>query len=187
VSRVPEDAVALSNGSDFQQRLPENIATLKGNVSNTQAVVIQLRDQTGLIVAAASQMLMPRPPGNSPLGSGRPYEVAYSIIYPGKGTLYSWCVESSDSALTKFLAQRRSDGAAWSGEFASQMTSGPRADGKCNIDHGTGEFAGARGTFRKVHVFTRFDPTQKPALGIVAETRYILEIDRQKSGHSTTK
>lgn len=175
--RIPSDVIASSNGSDFMPRMPENVPILEDAAANTLPTIVQLRDRSGKVVAVASEIGMPRP-HKPTMKRGETFEIAYSIAVPGRGMLYTWCLESFDPALAKLEAETRimrAEGKVWTGRVAGIETVGPRSDNKCDVTHGSGEFEGVTGTFYKEHVITRVD-NSRAVLGMSGETHFYLDL-----------
>jgi hypothetical protein len=173
--KMPQDVISASTSYPGFPSTPTNVSKLDGGLGMAKAIVVQAHDESGAVVAAATQLVMPRP-GKTKVDTPDPYEVAYSIIYPGRGTLYAWCLEAAPDTMTDEFRKAMAD-PSWKGMILQKMTIGPRPDGKCAIDHATGEFEGMQGSFHKVHRMwaRRRDATYD---GFVGDTQYVIELHR---------
>jgi hypothetical protein len=174
--RLPDDIRANTNGAEFFTRIPTDIPKLEGGSTNSQAVIVQFRDESGTVVGVESEMIMPHP-GNAALKPGEEYEVGHTLLFPGRGTLYAWCVETFPPEMSRVRALAQTTGKPWTGIVEARTTRGPRADGKCDINYGTGEFDGTHGTFLKTHIIRSVDLSTY-SQGYHGETRYVIELEK---------
>jgi hypothetical protein len=140
---APGDLVAFTTGRDFpaHMHVPPGIASFAGTeIESAVIAVVMLRDKSGKVVGFGSELEVRLPPDDK----GETVDVYFTIVLPGRGTL--------------FLQEFKNAGNNLSGEVHSEIsfspTVGPGTDGKSVILCGTGEFAGVQGShFQRIHVY----------------------------------
>jgi hypothetical protein len=137
----PGDMFAFTTGGDFppHMHVPVGILSFKGTeLDRSVCACMRLRDQTGKVVAFGSELeVLP-----SPDDKDRPVDVYFTILFPGRGTLF-FQTSKKNANLTSGI----------DGGMIFEPTVGPGEDGKSVILWGTGEFAGIQGShYQTVHI-----------------------------------
>lgn len=152
---LPADAIALTHGGGPIAAFPEGIATLRDTpVANTLALTVRVRDSAGRIVGLATE-LEDFPRGEM-LDSGKVWDTYWTVMIVGRGSLYLHEKESLGPAVSRIFADAAQRGRDWEGFHRESSTVGPLRDRNGAIVGGTGDFAGARGTFREIGTLRRF-------------------------------
>jgi hypothetical protein len=171
---VPGHEVALTHGGLVPMApFPPGIATLsEPNVRGGLLLVTKLRDATGDVIGFATELEALSP--ETSLAQGRiATDTFWTVVVPGRGTLFLHQTEDNWNLLTRIalpaLLLRRD----WTGDWTHVNSVGPRPDGRGAVVGGSGEFAGARGSFIEVGRLRRFGADG--AMEFTMELRVVLE------------
>ncbi|MBY0563156.1 MAG: hypothetical protein K2P58_03130 [Hyphomonadaceae bacterium] len=150
VIEAPADFIALTHGGGAPLRqAPPGIATLADTpIPNALALTARVRDGAGRIVGLATE-LEDFPPASSP-GGEAVWDTYWTVMVVGKGTLFLHQTESLGATVGRVFREAASEGRGWTGSHTESSTVGPVAGRHGEIVGGTGDFAGASGTFREI-------------------------------------
>ncbi len=144
----PGDILAVTHGKQVSiAAYPPGIPDLAGTpVGDTLLLLALLRDAGGAVVGIASELehfpTLPVEPGTR-------WNTYWTLVVPGRGTLYACQQEALSAALVAAFGEAAGRG-DWHGLIRKQNTVGPGADRLGRIVGGTGAYAGAGGTFAEV-------------------------------------
>jgi hypothetical protein len=171
---VPGHEVALTHGGIVPMaRFPAGIAALgERNIRLGLGLITKLRDVTDEVVGFATELEAASPATS--LSQGRIMtDTFWTVVVPGRGTLFLHETEENWNLLTRIalpaLLLRRD----WTGDWTNVNTVGPRPDGRGAVIGGTGEFAGAQGSFIEVGRLRRF--SRAGTMEFTMELRVALE------------
>lgn len=156
---LPTDGIAITHGGDMALGTgPPGIALLQeAQVKNGLAMLAKLRDVNNLVVGFTSE-LETFPKGADLLNDDVVWDTNWTLMIPGRGSLYLSQQEHSGELGAKVVNPVLESGEAWRGEWTVTTTVGPRPDGYGIIVGGAGEFAGATGKFIEIVTLTAFEP-----------------------------
>jgi len=156
---LPADGIAITHGGDMALAPgPPGIALLQETqIKNGLALLAKLRDVNSVVIGFASE-LETFPEGADLLSEGVVWDTDWTLMIPGRGSLYLSQQEHSGELGAKVVIPVRETGEAWRGEWTVTTTVGPRPDGYGVIVGGAGEFAGAAGKFLEIVTLTGFEP-----------------------------
>ncbi len=154
---LPADGIAVSHGGEFGLAAgPPGIAMLsEPRVRNGLALLVKLRDANDQIVGFASELEV-FPPG-ADFMRDIVWDTDWTLVIPGRGTLYLRQQEHSGELGPKVIAPTEASGEPWRGQWTVTTTVGPRADGRGVIVGGAGEFQGAGGSFVETVTLTGYE------------------------------
>ena len=156
---LPADGIAITHGGDMALTAgPPGIALLQeAQVKNGLAMLSKIRDANNAVIGFASE-LETFPEGADLLADDVVWDTSWTLMIPGRGSLYLSQQEHSGELGAKIVIPVQETGEAWRGEWTVTTTVGPRADGFGVIVGGAGEFAGAAGKFVEIVSLTGFEP-----------------------------
>jgi hypothetical protein len=125
-------------------------------IDNGLALLVKLRGPDGQVLGFASE-LEAFPANADPLHENVNWETDWTLVIPARGSLHLHEQEHSGEVGPKIINPVLETGTAWHGTFIETTTVGPRPDGNGVIVGGTGEFAGAVGTFVEIVTLTGFE------------------------------
>jgi hypothetical protein len=156
IFRSPEDGIAVTHSGDLPMAAwPPGIGLFsEAAIERGLVIIARVRNTEGAIVGFAVEYEV-HPPGDM-LTEDLRWDTDWVVVLPGRGmlALYQW--EHSGELGPKVIRHTRTTGKDWIGDWTVQTTVGPRDDGQGIIVGGTGEFAGATGTFVEIDRVTRF-------------------------------
>lgn len=154
---LPADGIAVTHGGTMALAAgPPGIALLaEPRVRDGLALITKLRDASGEVVGFASELEV-FPPG-ADMMRDIVWDTDWTLVIPGRGTLYLRQQEHSGELGPKVVGPTRETGEPWRGEWTVTTTAGPRADGRGVVVGGAGEFEGAGGTFVEIVTLTGFE------------------------------
>lgn len=147
---MPEDGISLTHGGALAIRaMPPGIATLRDTpIPNALALTTLLRDSERRVVGLATELeefpLSPAPEGE-PV-----WDTYWTLMIVGRGSLLLHEKESLGPTVGRIFREAASEGRGWAGSHTESSTVGPLPDRNGEIVGGTGDFAGASGTFREI-------------------------------------
>ncbi len=158
-AELPGDGIAITHGGDAGLATgPPGIALLQEErVRHGLALLAKLRDKDNVVIGFASE-LESFPAGADMLKEDVVWDTSWTLMIPGRGSLYLSQQEHSGELGAKVIIPVRETGEAWRGEWTVMTTVGPRPDGYGIITGGSGEFAGASGRFAEIDTLTGFEP-----------------------------
>jgi hypothetical protein len=171
---VPGHEVALTHGGLVPMApFPAGIAPLtERNVRLGLGLVTKLRDVTDEVVGFATELEAASPATN--LVQGRIMtDTFWTVVIPGRGTLFLHETEDNWNLMTRIALPALLTRRDWTGDWTNVNTVGPRPDGRGLVVGGTGEFAGAKGSFLEIGRLRRF--TASGAMEFTMELRVALE------------
>jgi hypothetical protein len=171
---VPGHEVALTHGGIVPMApFPPGIASLgEPNVRLGLGLVTKLRDVTGDVVGFASELEAASP--ETSLAQGRIMtDTFWTVVVPGRGALFLHQTEDNWDLVTRIALPAILLRRDWTGDWTNVNTVGPRPDGRGAVVGGSGEFAGARGSFIEVGRLRRFGAAG--AMEFTMELRVALE------------
>jgi hypothetical protein len=121
--------------------VPVGILSFKGTeLDRSVCACMRLRDKSGKVVGFGSELeVLP-----SATDKGAPVDVYFTIVLPGRGTLFFQTFKKNEDLTSNAAA----------GEWTFEPTVGPGKDGKSVMLWGTGEFEGVQGShYQKVHIY----------------------------------
>ncbi len=153
------DGIAVDHdGNMIMGTFPPSIRHFEGEaLANTAAFMLKLRDKTGTVVGFSSELEV-FPPEDIVM-SDVVWETIWTLVIPGRGSLYLHQQEHSGDLGPKIVIPMRESGKDWVGDFTTTTTVGPREDGRGVILGGTGEFEGLGGSFVEIDHVTGFSST----------------------------
>ena len=156
---LPTDGIAMTHGGDVALASgPPGIAVLQEpKISNGFALLAKVRDANNEVVGLASELEI-FPAGVDMLRENVVWDTSWTLMIPGRGSLYLHEQEHSGELGTKIIIPVQESGEAWHGDWTVTTTVGPRADGYGMIVGGFGEFEGASGKFQEIVSLTGFEP-----------------------------
>jgi len=157
--KLPVDGLAMTHGGDVALASgPPGIATLQEpKISNGFALLAKVRDANDEVVGFASE-LESFPAGVDMLRENVVWNTSWTLMIPGRGSLYLHEQEQSGELGSKVIIPVQESGEAWHGDWTVTTTVGPRANGYGVIVGGFGEFEGASGKFQEIVTLTGFEP-----------------------------
>lgn len=163
------DTVAVTRGSlQGGKGIPEGIQPFdEPAISGGLADLQKMRNKAGEVVGFGIQLEVWTP---DETGKPKPrFETSWTIVLPGRGTLFLHQVEDPSTLFGKIKAAR-SGPQPWHGVIDERTTVGPGPGGVGIIVGGTGEFEGQRGTFIETNQFTDLDSRTASAGGATSAT-----------------
>lgn len=156
---LPADGIAMTHGGDVALASgPPGIAVLQEQkISNGFALLAKVRDANNEVVGFASELEI-FPAGVDMLRENVVWDTSWTLMIPGRGSLYLHEQEHSGELGAKIIIPVQESGEAWHGDWTVTTTVGPRADGYGMIVGGFGEFEGASGKFQEIVSLTGFEP-----------------------------
>lgn len=171
---VPADAIALTHGGGAIAPFPEGIMSSQDTpVASSLALLTRVRDDKGQLVGLASE-LEDFPAGKT-LGGETVWDTYWTVMIKGRGTLLLHEKESLGPTVGRIFADAVRKGQAWSGSHTESSTVGPLPGRNGEIVGGTGEFAGARGSFQEIGTLRSFSP--KGELAATIELRVVFDAE----------
>jgi hypothetical protein len=157
--QLPDDGIAITHGGNMALAAgPPGIALLKeAHIKDGLALLAKLRDANNEVIGFASE-LETFPEGADLLSDGVIWDTDWTVMIPGRGSLYLREQEHSGELGAKVIIPVQETGTAWHGDWTVTTTVGPRPDGYGVIVGGAGEFAGATGKFLEIVTLTGFEP-----------------------------
>jgi hypothetical protein len=157
--QLPIDGIALTHSGDMVLGAgPPGIALLtEERVRNGLALLVKIRDGNDEVVGFASE-LETFPEGKDVLREDVIWDTDWTLMIPGRGSLYLRQQEHSRGLGPKIIVPVRESGVPWRGEWKTTTTTGPRADGHGVIVGGAGEFEGVTGRFLELITLTGYEP-----------------------------
>jgi hypothetical protein len=156
---LPADGLAMTHGGDVALASgPPGIAVLQETkISNGFALLAKVRDADNEVIGFASE-LESFPAGVDMLRENVVWDTSWTLMIPGRGSLYLHEQEQSGELGAKIIIPVQESGEAWRGDWTVTTTVGPRPDGYGTIVGGFGEFEGAKGKFQEIVTLTGFEP-----------------------------
>ncbi len=157
--KLPSDGLAMTHGGDVALASgPPGIAVLQEpKISNGFTLLAKVRDADDEVIGFASE-LESFPAGVDMLREDVVWDTSWTLMIPGRGSLYLHEQEHSGELGSKIIIPVQESGEAWHGDWTVTTTVGPRADGYGMIVGGFGEFEGASGKFQEIVTLTGFEP-----------------------------
>jgi hypothetical protein len=145
--RAPEDIIAVThNGSNIIDPRPTGIALFdEPALRSGLLLVAKVRNAEGAIVGVALESEEVDPVSNPLLGRMR-MNTDWTILLPGRGTIFVTQIEDAGSA-GKTILPAVILGNGWNGQADFVSTAGPDSNGRGLIVGGTREFQGISGSF----------------------------------------
>jgi hypothetical protein len=171
---VPGHEVALTHGGIVPMtRFPAGIPPLREpNIRLGLGLVTKLRDVTDEVVGFATELEAASP--ETSIADARILtDTFWTVVVPGRGALFLHETEDNWDLLTRIALPALLLRREWTGNWTNVNTVGPRPDGRGLVVGGTGEFAGATGSFLEVGRLKRFTPDG--AMEFTMELRVALE------------
>jgi hypothetical protein len=152
--RAPEDIIAVThNGSNIIDPRPTGIALFdEPALRSGLLLVAKVRNAEGAIVGVALESEEVDPVSNPLLGRMR-MNTDWTILLPGRGTIFVTQIEDGGTAGKKILPAVILGG-GWNGQADFISTAGPDSSGRGLIVGGTREFQGISGAFVEVSHLT---------------------------------
>lgn len=147
---APRDLIALTHGGGLALApRPPGIATLADTpIPNALALTTLLRDSEGRIVGLTSEL--EEFPLATPTEGEPVWDTYWTLMIVGRGSLLLHEKESLGPTVGRIFREAASEGRGWTGSHTESSTVGPLPDRNGEIVGGTGDFAGASGTFREI-------------------------------------
>jgi hypothetical protein len=170
---APEDGIAATHdGNKPIQAFPQGIpAFSEKNLASAFLLVAKARNKHGEIVGFASEMEDVAPESNIMQGRMIMHST-WTLEIPGRGTLFMFEIENASEFAKKVVIPALAFGKTWNEPWTFTTTIGPHADGRGIITGGTGEFAGATGTFVEVTHLRKFTPDGQMFLTMELQLAY---------------
>jgi len=152
------DGIAITHGG----RMPLGAAPPGVGLFDAKAIergfvlVANTRDRDGDIVGFAVELEVH--PERDMLAESLSWDSEWILVLPGRGMLILHQQEHSSVLGPKVINPVLETGVPWEGRWQIQTTVGPRPDKRGIIIGGTGEFAGASGSFVEIDTLHRFTP-----------------------------
>jgi len=155
---LPGDGIAITHGGDMVLGVgPPGVVLLnEERVRHGLALLTKLRNAEGEIVGFASE-LETFPAGADLLHENVIWDTDWTLMIPGRGSLYLRQQEHSGELGPKVVNTTLESGQPWEGDWTVTTTVGPRPDGAGVVVGGAGEFAGAGGSFVEIVNLKRFE------------------------------
>lgn len=138
---MPGDVISVTHGGAIDLPLyPEGISALEPELAPDFVLTAKLRNSDGKIIGLASEI------EHFPNGKDGDWQAWWTVVIPGRGSLLGYEIERVPAEHHEaFAAAAR--GRDWTGRATGRVAAGPSPSGDGVIVGGTGEFAGAIGTF----------------------------------------
>jgi hypothetical protein len=137
---MPGDVLSVTHGGAVGLAVfPASIQPLPAELKSGFALTTLVRNEKGVPIGFASEM------EDFPEGPSKPWLSWWTVVIPGRGTIFGYEIESVPDAHKEIFAKVAAGG-DWTGKVTARIASGPRADGEGIIIGGTGDYAGATGT-----------------------------------------
>ena len=155
-TKLPADTVAVTRGSRIGGKgTPATIQPFDDPAIDTGFADLQkIRNKAGEVVGFGIQLEVWATNDAGKLKTEFP--TSWTIVLPGRGTLFLHQIENAGVLFDKVKAAR-SGPQPWHGAIDERTTIGPGPGGVGIIIGGTGEFEGQRGTFIESNQFTDMD------------------------------
>jgi len=168
---APSDLVSVTHGGQVGIALfPADITSLAGTpVANTLLLTAKVRDAKGTIVGISSELeIFP----DIPVTAETVWDTYWTVVIPGRGTLYGYHQEHLSSGIYKVLETAHETGQDWAGEITTRNTVGPLPGKRGLVLAGTGEFKNATGWFIEIGTLSGY--TREGVMSAELELRFIL-------------
>jgi hypothetical protein len=154
--RSPEDGIAVTHAGRLPVVIapPGVVALSEPAIDRGFALILNVHDANGEIIGFAAELEV-HPEGDM-LAQDLRWETDWVLVIPGRGMLILNQQEHSGELGPRVINTIRETGSDWVGDWTVQTTVGPLANGRGVIVGGTGEFAGARGSFIEIDHLTRY-------------------------------
>jgi len=164
-----KDVLAISHDGKIAIRpMPEGVAGINGPGF---ALISQVRDQSGVVIGAASELedfsAVAGP------ASGEAWDTYWTVNIYGHGSLFLYEKEQVRPEHVEIFSNIRGGDADWTGDDAKATNVGPAPGGFGMVAGGTGEFEGAVGVFEEIIMIRQFTTTG--VLDAMIELRVKLE------------
>jgi len=176
VIEVPGDGIAITNSGKLALApFPAGIALFtEPRIEKSLAVLAKVRDGRGEVIGYASELEVF---GETDFSKGDVlWNTDWTLVIPARGALFLHQQEHAGELYPKVIAPTMQSGEDWVGDWTVITTVGPQPDGRGLVVGGTGEFAGARGSFVEIDRVTRFTPKGEMFATVRLETA--LEVPR---------
>jgi hypothetical protein len=173
---APGDGIAVTSGGKLALApFPPAIALFtEPRIEKGLALLAKVRDGSGEVIGYASELELFT---ETDLSRGDVvWNTDWTLVIPARGALFLHQQEHSGELYTKVIGPTLASGEDWVGDWTVLTTVGPQPDGRGLVVGGTGEFAGARGSFVEVDRLTRFTPKGEMTVTVRLETA--LEVPR---------
>ncbi len=170
VIEAPGDGIAVTNSGKLAlMPFPPGIARFtEPRIEKSLAVLAKLRDARGEVIGYASELEVFT---ETDLSKGDVvWNTDWTLVIPARGALFLHQQEHAGELFPKVIAPTMQSGEDWVGDWTVITTVGPQPDGRGAIVGGTGEFAGARGSFVEIDRLTRFTPKGEMFVTVRLET-----------------
>lgn len=157
-SRAPEDALTLTHsGKPPFAVFPSRVALLSEPVvERGLALIVRVRNAAEEVIGYASELEVH--PAGKAFADDIVWDTDWTVVIPGRGALFLHQKEHSGELGSKALKPMLATRQEWRGDVTAQTTVGPQSDGRGTIIGGTGDFAGAAGSFVEIDHITRLTP-----------------------------
>jgi len=154
---LPQHGVAVTHSGEMKLGAgPPGIALFQEPaIRNGLAILTKLRNAKGEVIGFGSELEV-FPAGADLVTQDVTWETDWTLVIPGRGTLFLHEQERSGELGTKVLGPTLKTGEPWVGDWTTTSTVGPRPDGKGVIAGGSGEFTGATGWFEETIRLTKY-------------------------------
>ncbi len=124
-------------------------------IQNGLAIIMKVRSAAGEVIGFATELEV-FPAGANMLEGDVVWDTDWTIVIPGRGTLFLHQQEHSTELGPKVVGPTLKTGEPWVGDWTVTSTVGPRRDKKGVIAGGSGEFTGITGWFTETIRLTKF-------------------------------
>ena len=118
------------------------------------ALFAKVRNANGEVIGVAAELEVHPESGNI-LTDDIVWQTEWTVVIPGRGVLFLHQEEHSGELGPKVLKPVLETGKPWEGDWTVQTTSGPGPGGRGLVVGGSGEFAGASGSFVEIDRVTK--------------------------------
>ena len=154
--RSPADGIAVTHSGKMPLGVfpPSAQRFSEPAIERGFALFAKVRNANGEVVGVAAELEVHPETGNI-LTDDVVWKTDWTVVIPGRGVLFLHQEEHSGELGPKVLKPVLETGKAWEGDWTVQTTSGPGPGGRGIVVGGTGDFAGARGSFVEIDRVTK--------------------------------